>query len=49
MILCIKFVSLTFFFADVLVSKKGEEKSSAVFTKMPSPHYMEVATLLLNK
>jgi hypothetical protein len=32
-----------------LVAKKGEEKSSAVFTEMPSDHYMEVATLLLNK
>ena len=36
-------------FLDVLVGKKTDEKASAVFTKMPSPHYMEVATLLLNK
>ena len=34
---------------DVLVNKKSEEKASAVFTKMPSAHYMEVASLLLNK
>ena len=34
---------------DVLVAKKSEEKASAVFTKMPSPHYMEIATLLLNR
>ena len=34
---------------DVLVAKKSEEQASAVFTKMPSPYYMEIATLLLNR
>lgn len=34
---------------EVLVAKKSEEKASAVFTKMPSPHYMELASLLLNR
>ena len=33
---------------DTLTQKKREESESAVFTKMPSPHYMEVATLILN-
>ena len=33
---------------DTLTQKKREESESALFTKMPSPHYMEVATLILN-
>lgn len=34
---------------DTLTEKKREEQESPVFTKMPSPHYMEVAMLVLNK
>ena len=34
---------------DTLIEKKVAESESQVFTKMPSPHYMEVAMLLLNK
>ena len=34
---------------DTLTEKKVAESESQVFTKMPSPHYMEVAMLLLNK
>lgn len=33
---------------DTLTEKKREEQESPVFTKMPSPHYMEVAMLVLN-
>lgn len=33
---------------DTLIEKKVAESESQVFTKMPSPHYMEVAMLLLN-
>ncbi len=32
-----------------LSATKTAEKDSSVFTKMPSEHYMEVASLLLNK
>ena len=34
---------------DTLSSINTAEAGSAVFTKMPSPHYMEIAMLLLNK
>ena len=34
---------------DKLIEAKQLENSSDLFTEMPSPYYMEVATLLLNK
>lgn len=37
------------FLVESLSSINTAEAGSAVFTKMPSPHYMEVAMLLLNK
>ena len=42
---CVRF---THTHPDTLTQKKREESESTVFTKMPSPHYMEVATLILN-
>ena len=35
--------------ADTLTERKAEESASQLFTKMPSPHYIEVAMLILNK
>lgn len=34
---------------DELTEKKEAEKAASTFTKMASPYYMEVASLLLNK
>ena len=34
---------------ETLLELKGEETSSQFFTALPSPHYRELATLLLDK
>lgn len=36
-------------FADRLQELKEKEKDAEYFTKMPSKHYMEIASLLLNR
>lgn len=33
---------------DILTEKKSEEAADPVFSEMPSPHYMEVSSLILN-
>ena len=38
-----------FFFSERLQELKEKEKEADFFTKMPSKHYMEVASLLLNR
>lgn len=36
-------------YTDELLHQMAMEKASSTFTKMASPHYMEVASMLLNK
>lgn len=40
---------LNLFFSERLQELKEKEKETDFFTKMPSKHYMEVASLLLNR
>ena len=40
---------LNHFFSERLQELKEKEKEADFFTKMPSKHYMEVASLLLNR
>lgn len=40
---------LNLFFSEGLQELKEKEKGADFFTKMPSKHYMEVASLLLNR
>ena len=40
---------LNLFFSERLQELKEKEKEADFFTKMPSNHYMEVASLLLNR
>lgn len=40
---------LNLFFSERLQELKEKEKEADFFTKMPSKHYMEVASLLLNR
>lgn len=40
---------LFLFFSERLQELKEKEKEADFFTKMPSKHYMEVASLLLNR
>ena len=35
--------------AEELTAKLDAEKEAATFTRMSCPHYMEVATIILNK
>lgn len=37
------------FAVEELTERVGAEKVASTFTKMASPHYMEVASMLLNK
>ena len=36
-------------FVDVLIEAKQSESTSELFVPMPSPYYMEVGTMLLNR
>lgn len=40
---------LNLFFSERLQELKEKEKEADFFTKMPSKHYVEVASLLLNR
>ena len=40
---------ISLFFSERLQELKEKEKEADFFTKMPSKHYMEVASLLLNR
>lgn len=43
------FTKVTTCFTEKLQELKEQEKEAEYFTKMPSKHYMEVASLLLNR
>lgn len=38
-----------FFGSDVLTEKKQLETSSELFVAMPSEHYLEISSIILNK